>query len=297
MPTSPQAQPTSDAHGHPQSEGFTPDQQRAHGRFAIVSSENRENARRAADHARERFQQDGHEVVALEQVLEGYEVDALLSLGGDGTLLHAARLMAPRGIPVLGVNFGRVGYLCTAREDQLDDTIQLLSGRTYRVESRDMVRARVFNRREEVWQVDALNEVLVGGSTRTLTLELHANGERLGMVRGDGIIVATRTGSSAYAFSAGGPILLMEALVLVASNGISSGVATPVVLPRESRIRIANRTRGVRPYVIADGQKDYPIDEGTEIEIGTSPVKALLVDPGWVSPVGKLKIDEGQNLG
>lgn len=295
MPTPPQAQPTSDASA--QAEPEAPKADRAQGRFAIVASENRENALRAAEHARECFQKAGHEVVALEQVLEGYEVEALLSLGGDGTLLHAARLMAPRGIPVLGVNFGRVGYLCTAREEQLDDTIQLLSGRSFRVESRDMVRARVFNRREEVWQVDALNEVLVGGSTRTLTLELHANGERLGIVRGDGVIVATRTGSSAYAYSAGGPILLMEALVLVASNGISSGIATPVVLPRESRIRIANRTRGSRPYVIADGQKDYPIDEGTEIEIATSPVKALLVDPGWVSAVGKLKIDEGTNLG
>lgn len=273
------------------------DKSTARGRFAIVASESRAAAQNAAEHARTLFQQAGHQVLSLEQVLEGQEVEAMLSLGGDGTLLHAARLMAPRGIPVLGVNFGRVGYLCTAREDQLDEVVQLLSGQSYQVERRDMVRAKVFNRREEVWQVDALNEVLVGGSTRTLTLEVYANGERLGIVRGDGVIVSSRTGSSAYAYSAGGPILLLEALVMVAINEISTGVANPVVLPRESRIRIANRTRGVRPYVIADGQKDYPIDEGTEIEIATSPVNALLVDPGWVSAVGKLRTDEDRQHG
>jgi NAD+ kinase len=263
------------------------------GRFAITASESRESAQKAAEHARERFLKAGAEVFSLEEVLAGQQVDALLSLGGDGTLLHAARLMAPRSVPVLGVNFGRLGYLCSAGEGQLDDAVDVLCSHAYQVDARDMVRTRVYNRREEVWQVDALNEVLVGGSTRTLTLEIWANGEALGTVRGDGVIVSTRTGSSAYAYSAGGPILLMEALVLVASNHIYSSIATPVVLPSDISLRLANRSRGVRPYVIADGQKDYQIDEGTEIEITTSPVKALLVDPGWVSAVGKLKVDPG----
>ncbi|MFN8609863.1 MAG: NAD(+)/NADH kinase [Vulcanimicrobiota bacterium] len=265
-------------------------------RFAIVASESRESAQKAAEHARQRFTEAGAEVFSLEQVLAGQEVDALLSLGGDGTLLHAARLMAPRSVPVLGVNFGRLGYLCSAQESQLNDAVDALCSHQFRVDARDMVRTRVFNRREEVWQVDALNEVLVGGSTRTLTLELSANGEALGLVRGDGVIIATRTGSSAYAYSAGGPILLMEALVMVTSNEITSSIATPVVFPRETALRLANRSRGVRPYVIADGQKDYQIDEGTEIEIFTSPIKALLVDPGWVSAVGKLKTDPGGSV-
>lgn len=265
-------------------------------RFAIVASESRESAQKAAEHARERFTKAGAEIFTLEQVLAGQEIEALLSLGGDGSLLHTARLMAPRSIPVLGVNFGRLGYLCSAQEGQLDEAVDVLCSHNYQVDARDMVRTRVFNRREEVWQVDALNEVLVGGSTRTLTLELWANGEPLGQVRGDGVIIATRTGSSAYAYSAGGPILMMEALVLATSNKITSSIATPVVLPRETTLRLANRSRGVRPFVIADGQKDYQIDEGTEIEIFTSPIKALLVDPGWVSAVGKLKIDPGGSV-
>lgn len=290
MPSSPPT-PSPSADDAPPAPGRT-----GGGSFAVVASESRDTAQRAAEHARQRLAELGHQVLTLEQVLDGGEIEALLSLGGDGTLLHAARLMAPRNVPVLGVNFGRVGYLCSAREDQLDDAVDLLARRSWKVDSRDMMRCKVFNRREEVWQVDALNEVLIGGSTRTLTLDVSVDGEWLGTVRGDGIIVSTRTGSSAYAYSAGGPILLMEAIVLVASNDIESGIAQPAVLPRETTLRIANRTRGVRPYVIADGQKDYPIDEGTEIEIFTSPVKALMVDPGWVSAAGKLKLDKGKHV-
>jgi NAD+ kinase len=257
--------------------------------FCVAYSENRESAQAAALRARAIFEALGATVYSLEQVLEGVEVEALLSIGGDGTLLHSARLMAPRGIPVLGVNFGHVGYLCAAREDQLEQAIESLYAKTYNIESRSMLRARVFNRHEEVWQVDSLNEMLVGGSNRTLTLELLVNGENVGLIRGDGIIVSTRTGSTAYAFSAGGPVLLMEALVLVASNPVASSIVTPVVCSTDTVFRIRNRTQLARPYVIADGQKDYQIDEGTEIEMTLSPLHAYFAEPGLISAVGKLK--------
>lgn len=261
-------------------------------RLAIAFSESRESAQLAASRARAQMESMGAQVFTLEQVLEGQEVDALLSIGGDGTLLHAARLMAPRRIPVLGVNFGHVGYLCAAREDQLDESVQALMKRTCVTEVRTMARARVFNRHEEVWQVDALNEILVGGSNRTLTLDLYINGEHVGLLRGDGVIVATRTGSTAYSFSAGGPALLLEALVLCTSNPVASSITSPVVCPLDTTVRIINRTNGARPYVIADGQKDYQIEEGTEIEIGLSPIQAYLADPGLITSVGKLKKGE-----
>ena len=258
-------------------------------RFAIAYSDSRESAQVAALGARAQFESLGAHVFSLEQVLEGQEVEALLSIGGDGTLLHAARLMAHRQIPVLGVNFGHVGYLCAAREDQLDQSIEALFHRRYVIEKRSMLRSRVLNRHEEVWQVDALNEILVGGSNRTLTLELSVNGEHMGLIRGDGVIVATRTGSTAYAFSAGGPAILMEALVLVTSNPVASSITSPVVCPLETVVRLINRTNGARPYVIADGQKDYQIEEGTEIETTISPIQAYLAEPGLTTAVGKLK--------
>ncbi len=123
-----------------------------------------------------------------------------------------------------------------------------------------MLRALVSNRREEVWQVDALNEFLVGGSTRTLTLDISIDGFALGTVRGDGIIVATRTGSTAYAMSAGGPVVTLESMILVTSNAIlvraGSGRTADV-----HHGEITNATRLARPYVIADGQKDYQIEQ------------------------------------
>ena len=258
-------------------------------RIGIAFSQRRESAQQAAERARLHLESLGAQVLTLQEVLEGHDVEALLAIGGDGTLLHAARLMAIRRIPVMGVNFGHVGYLCAAREDQLDESVEALFHRTFAIETRSMARARVFNRHEEVWQVDALNEVSIGGSNRTLTLELSINGEHLGLIRGDGVIVSTRTGSTAYAFSAGGPALLVEALVLVTSNPVASSITSPVVCPLDTVVRIVNRTNGTRPYVIADGQKDYQIEDGTEIEIGLSPVQAYLADPGLITSVGKLK--------
>lgn len=257
-------------------------------RIGLACSQSHDAAQRAHTQAQEFLKAAGLELFTLEEVLDGQSVDAMVSLGGDGTLLHAARLMAPLSIPVLGLNFGRVGYLCGARGEQLEPALESLQKGTYTIDPRAMLRAVVSNRREEVWQVDALNEFLVGGSTRTLTLDISIDGFALGSVRGDGIIVATRTGSTAYAMSAGGPVVTLESIILVTSNAISSSVLAPAVLPMASKVKITNSTRLARPYVIADGQKDYQIEQGTEIEISQSPIQALLIDPGLVSPTAKL---------
>lgn len=224
----------------------------------------------------------------MEEVLDGESVDCLVALGGDGTLLHAARLMASSQVPVMGINFGRVGYLCTVSEEQMEKALESLFAGEFEVEERSMIRASVYNRREEVWRVDALNEVLIGGSNRTLTLEIEVNGQALGQIVGDGIIMATRTGSTAYAMSAGGPVVMLESFVLVPSNAISSALLAPTVLPLDSTVCVHNRTKVVRPFVIADGQKDYKILDGTVIEMRRSPLSVRLVDPGLVNSVAKL---------
>ncbi len=264
-----------------------PPQQNA-SRIGITCKDNHGGALAAAERARTQIADAGGQAFGIEEILDGQEVDCLIALGGDGTLLHAARLMASSEIPVMGVNFGRVGYLCTVSEEQMETALDRLLSGTYQVEERSMIRASVYNRREEVWRVDALNEVLIGGSNRTLTLEIQVNGESIGQVVGDGIIVSTRTGSTAYAMSAGGPVVMIEALVLVASNAISSALLAPTVLPLDSRISVLNRTKVTRPYVIADGQKDFKILDGTVIELSRSPHAVRLIDPGLVSSFAKL---------
>lgn len=257
-------------------------------RIGITCKDNHEGALAAAERAREQIRASGAEPYCIEEVLDGQEVDCLLALGGDGTLLHAARLMAANQIPVMGVNFGRVGYLCTVSEEQMEEALRRLLNGAFLVEERSMIRASVYNRREEVWRVDALNEVLIGGSNRTLTLEIEVNGEPVGQVVGDGIIVSTRTGSTAYAMSAGGPVVMIESMVLVSSNAISTALLAPTVLPMETRIAVHNKTKVTRPYVIADGQKDFKILDGTVIELVRSPHSVRLIDPQLVSSFAKL---------
>ncbi|MCA9791511.1 MAG: NAD(+)/NADH kinase [Candidatus Eremiobacteraeota bacterium] len=257
-------------------------------RVGVTFRDRHDGAQQAQDRAQAQLESQGVEVFDLGQVLDGQDVDVLLAFGGDGTLLHASRLMASRNIPVLGVNFGRVGYLCAVTEEQLDETLEVLVRGVYRVEERSMLRATILNRREVVWQVDAFNEVLVGGSNRTLSLDVSISGEHIGTIVGDGVIIATRTGSTAYAMSAGGPVVLLESMVLVASNAISSALLAPTVLPMQATVEITNRTKVTRPYVIADGQKDYQILDGTVIQVERSPSSVLLVDPGLVSPLAKL---------
>jgi len=196
--------------------------------------------------------------------------------------------MAPLGIPVLGINYGRVGYLCAVDEKGLDQALDRLVQGAYGLEQRSMLRGRVYHEGELVWQADALNEFFVGGSNRTLHLELTIDGEAFGTVRGDGVILATRTGSTAYAFSAGGPVLLVDALALVASNSVFSSAIRSVVLPTTAQVRIRNRTLVARPFVIADGQKDYQIGQDTEVELALSPTPALMVDLGLKPKVQSL---------
>lgn len=277
---------TLDSTSRPEAPGGVPGTGR---RFALHTRRTDRPAHDAMARARETLTSAGCSVLTLQQILDGERVDALLSFGGDGTLLHAARLMAPLEIPVLGVNYGRVGYLCAVDENGLDVALERLVRGEYGLERRSMVRARVFHDGELVWQADALNEFFVGGSNRTLTLDVTIDSDAFGTIRGDGVILSTRTGSTAYAFSAGGAVLLVDALIMVASNAVFSSAIKSVVLPTTSVVRIRNRTLVARPYVIADGQKDYQINQDTEVEIGLSPTPALLVDLGLHSQVQTLR--------
>lgn len=257
-------------------------------KIGITFRDGHPGAKAASEHVRKRISALGGHAYSVEEVLDGEKIDYMLALGGDGTLLHAARLMAPQMVPVMGVNFGRVGYLCTVSEEQMEQALEHIFKGKYRVEERAMIRASVFNRGEEVWRVDALNEVLVGGSNRTLTLEVSINGQAIGSIIGDGVIIATRTGSTAYAMSAGGPVVLMESMILVASNAINSTLLAPTVLPMDTKISVYNRTKVTRPYVIADGQKDYQILDGTVIQLTRSPLAVRLIDPNIVSAFAKI---------
>ncbi len=231
--------------------------------------------------------------IPYDEVTRGAVCDFVMVLGGDGTLLQVANQMAPRRIPVIGVNFGRVGYLCEVDADRLSEAVDRLVCGNFQVEARTMVRATVRRKERPMKVMDALNEILIGGATRTLTLHVAINGVDLGQIRGDGLIVATRTGSTAYSFSAGGSILLLDGFVLVASNAVLATSIRSLILPTDSMISVTDQSWSTTPYVTADGQRDYRIRKGDVVEITRSPLHAYMVTLGLSSQVRKL----GQGFG
>ncbi len=257
--------------------------------IALFTKPDQPEAISAAQVAQRYFEDHDIAVCTLVEALEGESVvDAALCFGGDGTLLHAARLLAHLKVPVCGVNFGRVGFLCCASSNNLQSVLDHLVTGSFSIDERAMICAEVYYRHEKVWEVDAVNEILIGGSNRTIRLELSINDSLIGEVVGDGLILATRTGSTAYARSAGGPVIMNEGLVLVPSNEITSNLLAPTVLPLAAEVTVVNQTQHAKPYVIADGQKDFAIEAGTKIKLRRSSDSLLLLDPSLVPPYARL---------
>jgi len=186
--------------------------------------------------------------------LEDADLDVLMSLGGDGTLLRGARLACQLGIPILGVNLGRVGFLAAAGPGTALDTLRRVVRGEYTIESRLALTARVGEGGDERL---AINDVVVhkGGIARVIRISVAADGREVGVYSGDGIIVSTPTGSTAYSMSAGGPIvvpgvdalvitaicphtLAVRPLVLAASASLSLRVLDPVPSPEELLVSI-----------------------------------------------------------
>jgi NAD+ kinase len=169
-----------------------------------------------------------------EEALRDTDLDALLTFGGDGTLLRGARLCHGREIPILGVNLGRVGFLTTAARDSIDTALDALVAGRYVIERRQALRAVIRSEAEgeRVTQM-AVNDVAVhkGGVARVVRVNVYIEGENVGPYSADGIIVATPTGSTAYSLSAGGPIVV---------PGVEALIVTP----------IAAHTLAVRPLVV-----------------------------------------------
>ena len=168
-------------------------------------------------------------------------IDLGIVIGGDGTMLHAARSLAPVGLPLIGVNLGRLGYLTDIPADQMTQLIDELLAGQFTIEERIMLQVEVFADDQLTEHGVALNDVaLVKGETgRMIEFETYVNGESVGRTRGDGMILSTPTGSTAYALSVGGPILhpLLPAILFAPVCPHSLG-QRPLVLDDSSHIKI-----------------------------------------------------------
>ncbi len=208
------------------------------------------------------------------------EADALVVLGGDGTLLAVSRLVE-RPIPILGVNFGSLGFLTEVPLAELYPALGgLLEGR-YEPEERRLVRAMIHREGHEDVTADALNDVVItkAGPSRVIELDVTVDGLFVSSFRADGIIVSSPTGSTAYNLAAGGPILHPKLPALVVTPICPHMLANrPLVVGDSSRLEIKLRAaRDVEVYVALDGQETFPFADGDYALVTGSPRRLRLV--------------------
>ncbi len=208
------------------------------------------------------------------------ELDTLIALGGDGTLLRTARLAAPHALPMLGINLGRLGFLSEIQPDQWRWALKRILHGDYWVEKRLMLRVEVRRDGQQVHgDLDALNEVVVsrGGVARVVRVTTEVNDIYLTTYVADGVIVSTPTGSTAYALAAGGPILSPElnnlTIVPIAPH---LSLARPLILQAEAVISMRVRTDH-RAILTTDGQFYVDLQDGDRVIVAASPNQAHFI--------------------
>jgi len=207
------------------------------------------------------------------------ETSLVVTLGGDGTFLSGARLAAPRGIPLLGVNLGRLGFLTELEAEQVEDGLTRFIEGAYRVEERTILQVTLRRGTRNVLRAIGLNEVVVnrGGDARMLRVEIDVGGQAVGVIDADGIMVATATGSTAYALASGGPILepTLRDLVLVPMNPFALTVR-PIVFPPGQDISLAI-VRGPAEMRVDGARRSRSVETGDTIRCGSHPKRLKVV--------------------
>jgi NAD+ kinase len=213
----------------------------------------------------------------------GENADLAIVIGGDGSLLSAARTLARHEVPVLGVNRGRLGFLTDISPDDIMQAIPAILSGHYESEQRFLLDATVVRNGEVVAKADALNDVVVnsGASAQMIEYELYINDLFVYRQRADGLIVSTPTGSTAYSLSGGGPIMhpSLDAVVLVPMfpHALSS---RPIVVDGNSTIRIDILPRNrIHPPVTCDGQVNMTARPGDSVLIQKKPDRLTLLHP------------------
>jgi NAD+ kinase len=187
----------------------------------------------------------------------GERADLAVVLGGDGSMLSAARHLAAHGVPLVGVNQGRLGFMTDIAFSKMRETIELLLAGQYTIGERTMLEAQVLRGDNEIFRIQALNDIVVnkGGTGRMIEFLVHIDGQFVYDLRADGIIVATPTGSTAYALSSNGPILQPNvpgiALVPVCPHTLSN---RPITVSDRCVIEVTLKKRAVGARLHVDGQ-------------------------------------------
>ena len=232
---------------------------------------------------RERIEHDtGCAVESVESAKLSSSVDLILVLGGDGTMIATARMMGDTEVPVIGVNYGGLGYLAEFRIEELFTALESILSGDYKLEQRVMLSVELHRGEELVTRNRVLNDVVMNKSAlaRIIEIETHLNQQFVNSFRADGLIVATPTGSTAYNLSAGGPVIYpsMNAVVItpICPFTLSN---RPIVVPDESLIEVRLKTENEDVSLTLDGQVGFPLQAGDRVVIRKSRTTFNLVQP------------------
>jgi NAD+ kinase len=230
-------------------------------------------------------------------------IDLVIVIGGDGSILSACRKIASSNVPLLGINLGRLGFLTDITPDEIESRVGLVLAGEFKQTERFMLSTSITRNGEEIGSGTALNDIVLhpGMSVRMMEFELYVDGEFVYSQRSDGLIVATPTGSTAYALSAGGPLICPEidALVCVPLNPHTLS-SRPIVLHGDSEIEIrVNSKHELHPSVTCDGQDDLITEPGDTIRIKKHQHIISLIHPkdNNFYKVSRSKLGWGSRLG
>lgn len=206
--------------------------------------------------------------------------DLLIVLGGDGTLLSAARLAAERKVPILAVNLGGLGFLTTVSQDEIYPILEEIFSSKHRVSQRVMLEADIVRAGALVRRQIALNDAVLNKAAlaRIMDLELRVDGEYVTTYKADGLIICTPTGSTAYSLAAGGPIIYptVEAFVItpICPHTLTN---RPLVIPDSAKIEIDFKADEDSVFLTLDGQVGIELVAGDHIVVRKAPEKLRLV--------------------
>ena len=208
------------------------------------------------------------------------DVEMIIVLGGDGTLLSVARQVWNKNIPILGVNLGGLGFLTEITLDELYPVLERVVRDDFEVNEREVLNAGVIRRGERIAEFIVLNDAVInkGALARIIDLETTINGEYLSTFRSDGLIISTPTGSTAYNLSAGGPIVY-PSLHTIIITPICPHTLTirPIIIPDDVKIRALLKSRDEEVTLTLDGQQGFTLEFEDVVEVEKAEGRILLI--------------------
>lgn len=219
--------------------------------------------------------------------------DFALALGGDGTLLRASRMMAPAGVPILGIRFGKFGFMTEIEPANAEAAVNSILDGNFEIEERTMLSASVRRSGRTISESSALNDVVIGKGplARMLRLESYVSGKYITTYQADGLIIATPTGSTAHSLSAGGPLVTPDLNVTIITPICphTLNVRPLLVSSRETvKVLICGDIQEEVMLTI-DGQIGVPLEEGDEVLVSEAEYKAKLIKVGDTTFFDKLQ--------